>query len=269
MSDFIDSHCHLIPGIDDGAGSFDESLEMAEALVGAGFSKIWCTPHRITGAYDADPPLIRELVKELQQRITRAAIPLIVAPASEYYFDEFLLSLLADPLPLYETMILVEFPPSTLAAVVPEILYQVLRSGYTPLIAHPERSRIFFPTDEPSSASDFSLLASLRALLTGKRRERVEERDSERPPLLLQLRSMGCRFQGNIGSFAGLYGEAAKETALLFLRGGLYDRLGSDAHRSGQLSSLLTEGLGVVRDTVGPAGLKRLLQEKKRGAAIP
>jgi protein-tyrosine phosphatase len=268
MPGFVDSHCHLVPGIDDGAGSFDEALEMAESLVSAGFAKIWCTPHRITGAYDADPAAIRELVVELQQRITRAGIPLLVAPASEYYFDEFLLPLLAHPLPLNETMVLVEFPPSTIATVVPEVLYKVIRSGYTPLIAHPERTKVFNPPDGPSPGSDFSLLSSLRAIVTGKKREKVE-RETRLSPLMAQLRSMGCRFQGNIGSFAGLYGDVARETALLFLREGIYDCLGSDAHRPSQLSTWLTEGLGVVQETVGSAGLKRLLRDKSRPSDAP
>jgi protein-tyrosine phosphatase len=267
-SDYTDSHCHLVPGIDDGAGSFDEALEMAEALAAAGFSRIWCTPHRITGAYDTDPIVIRELVRDLQQRLTRAGIPLRLAPATEYYFDEFLLSALDHPLPLNETMLLVEFPPSAIPTVVPSVLQQLLSSGYTPLIAHPERSPVFALPEAPSPTGDYSLLTLLRALVIGKRREEPEP-ETELPPLLIQLRSMGCRFQGNIGSFAGIYGAAAKENALLFLREGVYDCLGSDSHRPNQLATWLVEGLGVIREIVGPSGMKRLLQVKQWPAGTP
>ncbi len=261
QSGFTDSHCHLIPGIDDGAGSYDEALEMAEYLAVAGFEKIWCTPHRIAGAYDTEPAVIRELVVELQQRINRAGISLQLSPATEYYFDEFLLSALEHPLLLEGTMFLVEMPPSTIPEMVPDVLAQVLRSGSTPLIAHPERSPVFSPEDAQASGTEFSLLASLRSLLIGKKREEPVP-ETALPPLLLQLRSMGCRFQGNIGSFAGIYGAATKENALLFLREGLYDCLGSDAHRPNQLSTWLPEGLGVVREIVGPRGLRRLLRGK-------
>lgn len=268
-SEYSDSHCHLLPGIDDGAGSFDESLEMAEALAVAGFGTVWCTPHRITGAYDTDPLLIREHVTELQRRITQAGIPLLLAPASEYYFDEFLFSALAHPLPIQETRLLIEFPPPTIPEMVPDVLSQVIRSGLTPLIAHPERSRVFAPPDRPPSAADFSLLSLLRTLLTGKRRETERVDESPLSPLLNQLRSMGCRFQGNIGSFAGIYGESIRETALLYLREGVYDCLGSDAHRPDGLVAWLTEGLGVVQEAVGPAGLKRLLPAEPRRSVHP
>ena len=258
-----DSHCHLIPGIDDGAGSFDEALEMAEALAAAGFAKIWCTPHRITGSYDTEPAARKELLVELQHRITRAGIPLLLAPATEYYFDEFLLAALDHPLLLNESMLLVEMPPSAMETVVPDVLAQVIRGGYTPLIAHPERSPIFALAETESSLADFSLLTLLRSLVIGKKREEHLP-ETELPPFLLRLRSMGCRFQGNIGSFAGIYGESAKENALLFLREGIYDCLGSDAHRPNQLSAWLTEGLGVVREIVGPAGVRKLLTHEGR-----
>jgi len=135
-----------------------------------------------------------------------------------------------------------------------------LSSGYTPLIAHPERSPAFFPIAEPAPLADWSLLSALRALVTGKKRETEPVRETALPPFLLQLRSLGCRFQGNIGSFAGVYGASIQENALLFLKEGVYDRLGSDAHRPAQLSTWLTEGLDIVREIVGPAGLKRLLR---------
>jgi protein-tyrosine phosphatase len=79
---------------------------------------------------------------------------------------------------------------------------------------------------------------------------------------------MGCRFQGNIGSFAGIYGSSVRETALQYLREGVYDRLGSDAHRPDQLDTWLPEGLGVIRDCVGQAGLKVLLRHQKLKAPV-
>ena len=235
---------------------------MAEALAAVGFAKVWCTPHRIAGAYDLDPFDISTLVEDLQRRISSAGIPLVLAPATEYYFDEFLLSALANPLLIDDNQLLVELPPSTMPSVVPEVLSRVLSSGHTPLIAHPERSPAF-ALPEASTGSNFSLLGTLRALVTGRKREEPVL-ETELPPLLLQLRSMGCRFQGNIGSFAGIYGDLVRENALLFLREGVYDCLGSDAHRPGQLSVWLTEGLGVVQEIVGPTGLKRLLRQGGR-----
>ena len=241
---------------------------MAAILAGAGFCTIWCTPHRIAGVYDTPPGEIRAGVEELQKRISRAGIVLTLKPATEYCLDEFLVSTLSHPLMLDESLLLVELPRTILPKTVSEVLYQMIRNGTVPLIAHPERSPVFSPEDDPAQYAGFSALSAVRSLFSKRKKTHAPLRETNLPPLLTLLRDMGCRFQGNIGSFAGIYGPSVQRTALQYLRAGVYDRLGSDAHRPDQLGTWLPEGLGVVRECIGPAGLKRLLRHDRQKAPV-
>jgi tyrosine-protein phosphatase YwqE len=83
--------------------------------------------------------------------------------------------------------------------------------------------------------------------------------DNDNAETLNSLRSMGCLFQGNIGSFAGIYGERVKMRALRMLEMGLYDHLGTDAHRPRKLADWLERGLKVIELELGKDGLTKLV----------
>jgi protein-tyrosine phosphatase len=127
-----------------------------------------------------------------------------------------------------------------------------------PLIAHPERYDMFdavlperrkgrFPGLWPWQwhSPDFA-----------DRRDNSLHEDVE---TLNSLRAMGCLFQGNIGSFAGIYGERIKMRALRLLEMGLYDRLGTDAHRADKLADWLDSGMKLIEQEIGANGLNKLL----------
>jgi len=234
---FVDWHCHLLPGLDDGATDLEESLEMARILAAAGFREVHCTPHLIKGAYEASADMVRARVADLQRALDEADIPLRLRSGMEYHLDEFLLDCLADPLPLGDSsIVLVEAPFQAAPPYLAEIMYQVIRRGFTPLIAHPERCEVFH---------DNSKLKTLQARSLG---QNSELRGAK---LLDTLRDMGCRFQGNIGSFAGFYGERVRRHAQRFLEMGLYTHLGSDAHDSRHLERNLTAGLATISRIIG------------------
>ncbi len=225
-----DYHCHILPAIDDGAADPAEALAMARILAAAGFREVHCTPHLIKGAYETSPASVREAVANLQQALDDAGIPLRLKPGMEYSLDEFLLNYLADPLPLGDSsMVLVEAPFQAAPPYLAEIMYQVIRRGFTPLIAHPERCEVFH---------DNAKLKTQNSELRGAK-------------LLDTLRDMGCLFQGNIGSFAGFYGERVRRHAQRFLEMGLYTHLGSDAHDSRHLERNLTAGLATISRIIG------------------
>jgi hypothetical protein len=71
-----DWHCHILPNLDDGAKDLADSLAIAEILAKAGFSEVHCTPHSISGAYEASPVRIRQATRKLQEAIDGAGIPL-------------------------------------------------------------------------------------------------------------------------------------------------------------------------------------------------
>jgi len=260
---WTDWHCHLLPTLDDGANDLAESLTMAEILAEAGFTQIHCTPHSIPGVYEASAIRIRQATRDLQEAINRAGIPLRVFAGSEYYCDEFLPAQLDDPLSLGDSnILLMEAPLRATPTLLSSIAYQVTLRGYTPLFAHPERSSLFQTTEKAKSPS---LLGSVLRFANRKFRNQLPASNLELETansdhdLSSLLRSLGCRFQGNLGSFAGIYGEQVRKAAIKNLQSGLYDCLGSDAHASQGLADWLRRGLREVESHVGAEGLSALL----------
>ena len=101
-----------------------------------------------------------------------------------------------------------------------------------------------------------SLINVERRTLNNERYLPNVERGTSNIELLLD---MGCKFQGNIGSFAGIYGEQVRDRALRLLQLGLYDRIGTDAHRPQKLTDWLERGLKVIEQETGKDGLRKLV----------
>lgn len=232
----IDYHCHLLPGIDDGAATLEESIAMARALCSAGFTTVCCTPHLIKGAYESSPAGIREMTKQLQLQLAAESIPLQLIPGAEYYLDEYLPEFLHDPLLLGETgLLLVEIPNHLPIEFVKETCFRIKGSGFTPLIAHPERCTLLGTEQQDTGRK--SLWSSL---FNSTPKTPDSKLDSQHPELLSYLKELGCKFQGNLGSFAGYYGERVRRKSEEFLATGIYTHFGSDLH-SVQQSEILSD----------------------------
>ncbi|NVN97823.1 MAG: phosphoesterase [Geobacteraceae bacterium] len=239
----FDSHCHLLPGIDDGAATMEESLEMARVLVAAGFTTVCCTPHLIKGVYDSTSAEIRILTAELQNAIVQESIPLQLVAGAEYYLDEYLPDFLKDPLLLDEShLLLVEIQNNADIKLVQDTFFRMKSSGLTPLIAHPERCRLLSLPEECDDRK--GLMVRLLSPFTARHSQTKE------PSLLSYLQSIGCQFQGDIGSFAGLYGDRVRAQANSFLQAGLYTHFGSDAHHSRHLADLLRNGMSPLKNNI-------------------
>ncbi|ALC17052.1 Tyrosine-protein phosphatase YwqE [Desulfuromonas soudanensis] len=234
-----DWHCHLLPGLDDGARSLDEALLMARQLAGAGFTEVYCTPHCIRGTYDNTPQTVRRGVLELQSALDGEDIPLRLHPGMEYYLDEYFPEALDDPQPLGGTsLLLVEAPSRAEPALVRENIHRAVRCGFTPLLAHPERT-LFFDQAPPGDLSWTRIGRALRFFSPPPSPVATElSPDSE----LGYLRDMGCLFQGNLGSFAGVYGARVRRRAAALHGSGIYHCFGSDGHSPDSLEKVL-EGL--------------------------
>jgi protein-tyrosine phosphatase len=217
----IDWHCHLLPGLDDGPASMDESLEMAAALGKAGFTSVYCTPHLIKGGFDADNRAVRATLAVFQARLQDENIDLRLLTGREYYLDEFLFDYLKEPLPLGETKyILLEIPNPIIPEFIKEACFRIKLSGFIPMIAHPERCRLFAPSEKRETAR----------FLFSDSKLKVEDTKSNEPSLLDYLNDLGCAFQGNLGSFAGWYGSQVQQTADGLKKTDIYTHFGTDAH---------------------------------------
>lgn len=247
----IDYHSHILPQVDDGPKELSDALQMARALSAAGFTEVWCTPHMIRGAYDNRPADIRDRVAALEAACLDNGITLKLRSGMEYYLDEYLPAIIQDPLPIgNDRYILAELPLQTTFHVVEALTSRIIAGGFVPLIAHPERSPLLIAALAGNKVSIGSRLGNFFS-----RSNEYPERTSP----VLSLLSKGCRFQGNIGSFAGIYGEKVRAAALKLLEMDAYSCLGSDAHRADRLDATLTEGLAVVRRRIGSEASGKLL----------
>jgi protein-tyrosine phosphatase len=217
----IDWHCHLLPGLDDGPATMDESMEMAAALRKVGFASVYCTPHLIKGCFDADNDAVRASLAGLQARLHDENIDLRLLPGREYYLDEFLFDYLKYPLPLGETKyIMLEFPNHIAPEFIKEACFRIKRRGFIPMIAHPERCSLFAPSGKRETAwSRFS-----------NSQRKAESSKPNELSLLDYLKDIGCAFQANLGSFTGWYGSQVQRIANALKEKKVYTHFGTDAH---------------------------------------
>lgn len=203
----VDMHSHILPGIDDGSESLEESLELVRGMQALGYRKLIMTPHIMSDFYKNTPEIIRGKLQELRQAVEEASIDMELGCAAEYYLDEGLMQKLdndeelltfGDNYLLFETSFLNE--PLNLR----ETIFRMRSKGYKPVLAHPERYTYFY----------------------GKYEE------------LVALRELGVLFQPNLNSLTGYYSAGAKEVAERLVEQGLVDFVGSDAHSMKHVNQL-------------------------------
>lgn len=195
-----DCHCHILPGLDDGAGSLEESVALARRQVSWGFRKAVCTSHRV-GKYPNIPDVVITTCQMAQEELNKREIPLELTPSMEYrLIPETWPETLEKGwlLPWEGNHILIELPihkASRIGNIVPEDeIKRLLDMGHQPVLAHPERY----------------------LYLTMERYH--------------SLKDAGVLFQRNVGSLEGLYGEAVSARCESLLAEGMYEVIGTDLH---------------------------------------
>ena len=231
----VDAHCHLLPGVDDGAENAEEALSIIRGQQALGLRGAICTPHIMARYPQNTPEYLRSVFADFQSIANRQSAigNFRLHLAAEYMLDEafprHLASgdLLTIPASLIcptasekslngqssivncqlrkstRSFLLVELPQYLLPPGWQDMLDSILAAGHTPLLAHPERY--------------------LRIL---------EEAD------LRALVARGIALQGNLGSLTGYYGSRVKAIAQALRADGLYTTWGTDAHSPGMLKSL-------------------------------
>ncbi|MEO6287981.1 MAG: CpsB/CapC family capsule biosynthesis tyrosine phosphatase [Dyadobacter sp.] len=196
----IDIHSHLIPGIDDGVETVEEAVAMASKMQALGFSHIVTTPHIMWDCYKNTPEIILSGLQNVRQGAAEAGLTIKIDAAAEYFIDEHFNELLVTGqqfLTLPGNRLLVELPYSTPLMNTAETLFSIIKNGYQPVLAHPERYTYFY--------SD--------------------------PSVYKKLADQGCELQVNILSLTGYYGENITKMAEWLLRNNLITFLGTDAHK--------------------------------------
>jgi tyrosine-protein phosphatase YwqE len=203
----VDLHSHLISGIDDGAQSETESLQMLQGLVDRGYRKAITTPHIMQGSFQNNSSTIEEGLKRLQALAGANSLNLELEAAAEYYCDEFFRKMIAekDVLTFGKRHVLFEFPMHTPPSWEEEIIFELNVAGYQPVLAHPERYGYFM----------------------GRGFEKLS-----------RLKDLGVQFQLNLFSLGGFYTTAIEEMALQLMELSMYEWVGSDLHKPRQLERL-------------------------------
>jgi protein-tyrosine phosphatase len=206
----LDLHCHILPGLDDGAADTNVSLAMARIAEEAGIQAIVSTPHvREDYPFDVDELPARR--QELQSALDAEGINVLIESGAELDLD--MASQLDDD--VLETLclgggryLLVESPYTHALAWLEEALKGLQERGFRPVLAHPERC--------PSFISDLDRFGGLVA--------------------------RGILASITAASMTGTFGKPVARCALEMLRGGLVHDVASDAHSAGRRSPVLHVG---------------------------
>src|SRR5699024_1965189 len=139
----IDIHSHILPGVDDGAKTEEDSIAMAEAAVQQGIHTITATPHHLNGVFENVKPSIETSVAILQELFVQEGIPLTVLPGQEIRLNGNMIedAETGELLTVnHSKYIFVEFPTQDVPRYASNMMYNLQMAGYKPIIVHPERN---------------------------------------------------------------------------------------------------------------------------------
>ncbi|MCB0575726.1 MAG: hypothetical protein KDC61_14300 [Saprospiraceae bacterium] len=203
----VDMHAHWLPGVDDGAQSDREGLEMIRGLQDLGYRKLIATPH-IKAMYENGPKNLAKAFDRFKRVVIKEGIRIELGMAAEYMLDEeFEKHLKSGPLlTLKENYVLVELSHHNVNILksLQKTLFNLQVEGYRPVLAHPERYHYYF--------ENFKTIEGLK--------------------------EAGCLFQLNALSLAGHEGREITKRARKLLDQGWYEFVGSDLHNPQQLAML-------------------------------
>ena len=224
----VDIHAHILPDLDDGSSSLEESLRMARIAVESGIYHMAATSHGNLYPYLQEE--YREALGLLQREIDRRGISLKLYPGMELFADENIFRRLekGQLLTLNDTdYILIEFDFQEDTSNVIKRIQRLFDMRYRIILAHPERYWFI-------------------------------QEDLE---LACYLEELGCVLQVNCGSLTGDFGRECQHVAGFMLRNGLVGVLATDSHDSVHRSPDIGTLTRMLRTQIGPAASKLLLSE--------
>jgi tyrosine-protein phosphatase YwqE len=203
----VDIHSHLIPGIDDGSQSMEQTIGMLLKFVDLGYRKVITTPHIMQDHYPNTPEIIKKGLIEVKNEIEKLNIPISIEAAAEYYFDEFLFEKIKnqDILTFGQNFVLFELSFVSQPHNLDQLIFDFKTNNYIPILAHYERYPYLFDGGV----------------------KYVE-----------QLKDKGLKIQLNLNSLTGHYGKDIRKQAEMLIDNKLVDFVGTDCHRIEHLEIL-------------------------------
>ena len=202
-----DMHSHLIPGIDDGSKSVEDSLQLIQELMRLGYKKIITTPHIMGEYYPNSPESIKAGLLQVKEALQKENLEIEIQAAAEYYVDDYFRDLLAtgDSLLTFSgNHLLIEFSMLGESVNPAELIFDLKTRGYQPVLAHPERYLYY----------------------------------ADRFHVFEEAKAQGCKLQVNLLSLAGHYGAGQKKLGIKLIEAGLVDFLGTDLHRESHIQKI-------------------------------
>lgn len=241
MEGYIDMHCHILPGVDDGAESAEEMKAMLQTAYDEGIRCIIATPHHHPARGHKSPEILRKRALLLRDAAHAIDEHFRIYLGTEIYFGQDILEKLKNKQVLTmnrRNYILVEFSPSESFSYLQQSLLQLTMNGYEVILAHVER---------------YSCI-------------------TEEPELAEQLRRMGIRLQVNAGSITGENGRRVKKFVRDLMEENMVFCVGTDAHSAHRRAPRMKKAAAYTANRYGEEYMRRiffsnamLMLKKQRG----
>lgn len=217
----IDLHCHILPGLDDGAKDMEETLRMCSMAAEDGVKKIVATPHTMNGVYVNETQAIKQAVGELNDLLVTKQIPLEILPGADVHINLNLLKLIEQGLVTTvndnHRYLLLELPHQMVPPNFKNLVFELSLQGIIPILTHPERNSIL--------QNDINLLYEL--VMQG---------------ILIQITTL---------SLTGEFGPRAENCCRNLLKYNLVHVIASDAHSSRVRTPLLSPAVEEAGRIIG------------------
>jgi protein-tyrosine phosphatase len=221
-SNHVDIHAHLLPGIDDGAKTIEDSIELMTGMQALGIEQFIATPHVMTAVWENTRSGIEANFESTINQLVAANQNFSLRPAAEYLLDGTFLELMhKEPLlTLKDNYVLVEMSYLSAPIQLYDIIFEIQLEGYKPVLAHPERYLFYHQNTREYH----------------------------------KLKQQGCLFQLNLLSVVGYYGANVAQAAETILQKGMYNFVGTDVHHQNHLKGLSqrikTKGLENLKEAM-------------------
>ena len=205
----VDMHSHLLPDIDDGLTSIEDTIEFAKQLQDLGYKKLICTPHILPGVHDNSPEIILPKLAAVRQAFKENNIDIEIEAAAEYMvcpeFQDAINN--GDKLLTFgNNYILIEMSYAAPSQNIAQVIFDLKIKGYRPILAHPERYNYYLNNYE----------------------------------IFEEFIGRGCLLQINLLSLTGFYGKPVQKAAEYLVKNKLVSFIGTDMHHAGHLAMTKT-----------------------------
>lgn len=230
----VDLHCHVLPAIDDGSESLEQSLEFCRVALADGVTTLVATPHQRPGVYENSPAAVHQKILGLRSALQETAIDIEIVEGAEVYCTPDLPQRVREgkvtTINGAGRYLLLELPYQQAPLRVEETIFQLKLAGVTPILAHPERIAYF--------VADLSRLAALVRL--------------------------GCLTQVTGAALLGKFGARALDYTIRMLENNLAHIISSDAHDTVYRPPVLSRARDAAADVVGPERATEMVTQVPR-----